>query len=102
MAVLAWVDNFNVVLAPDLDDRFEVDHEPDVKDIFFLRGCREREDAVLGGSGDPEVNDSTSSNKVCFHFENGVVKSLHLSTVGLCKRLTSLVLHLEYSGVFRG
>ena len=71
MAVLAWVDNLEVVLAPDLDDRFDADCEPDVKDVFFLAGCREREDAVLGRPGDPEVNESASSNEVCFRLRMG-------------------------------
>jgi len=47
-AVLAWVDNLEVVLAPDFDDSFKTDPDSDVKDICFLADCREAKDAVFG------------------------------------------------------
>jgi hypothetical protein len=79
--VLAWVDNLEVVLVLDLVDRFEADREPDVEGVFIFAGCREAEDALLGGPADPEAYESVSlSNKASFRFENGFMGSSPIST----------------------
>jgi len=74
------MDNLEVFLAQDLDDRFEADCEPNIKDVFFFAGCREVEDAVLGGPDEFEACKSTSLSNEAFRFENAMVQSSPIST----------------------